>query len=568
MPGHLAGGDVRLAAADDDVERARRQLGPATHAEASIAGVPRHIVRYVVDQIDGRSATVTRAGGHGGDPAGSVREPLLRQRPALHGVDERPDARLDDLLVVPASADAHGVGAGTNRERCSIGDGPCAGDGVHVEGVGDDQAAEAETVTEEPHRRGRERCRQPWVERLDHEVSQHDGLDPRVDGCAEGDEIHSFEPLPAEIDPWQVGVRIGVRGTVARKVLGAPQDARCGEALDVRGDMAGDVSGLGPEGAHADDGAVRRLGHVRDMGEIPVDTGRDELAADRRRGRAGDGGVTGGCQRQGAEVRGAVGVVQTRDIAALLVQAGQDVGPHAPQHVDEPPHLPRVDHVAAEQADAAEAAFDSAGQPRGWHGRAAGRRLEHGVRPALELTAHGASSLDRSRGQTGRHPAVRPGLVLDRRAGVLAVERLRGGVHRLRPALLGVGLQPYRDRRGFTRAAALRSAGAAAAGGERHRGQRHHGYQLPPLHRDSSSPLRVAPRGGNLTGRSSPSLVQTTRRRIGQDHWYSQVGRQRSEVSIRSRRPGLDGAFPDGTLGRRLLGAATPLTATRAGGRA
>ena len=135
------------ARADDDVERPGRQAGPAAHPQAAVAAVARPVPG------GGPPTRASRPAGRPGPPtraaASASRSSGRRPSRTASTIARRHASTISSSCC--AARDAHGVRARGDGERRGPGRRPRACDGGHVEGVGDDEAGEAEAVTQQPH---------------------------------------------------------------------------------------------------------------------------------------------------------------------------------------------------------------------------------------------------------------------------------------------------------------------------------------------------------------------------------------------------------------------------------
>ena len=87
------------------------------------------------------------------------------------------------------------VGAGTHRENRHGIPPEAAGERTHLQPISHDQPPEPELVSEEiaDHRRGEGGGEAEGVERGNRDMPDHDGLNPRIHGCAECGELHGIQ---------------------------------------------------------------------------------------------------------------------------------------------------------------------------------------------------------------------------------------------------------------------------------------------------------------------------------------------------------------------------------------
>ncbi len=293
-------------------------------------------------------------------------QPLGRQ-PALA---DRPDQRVaqvhEGVLVLQAAADADGVGAGRDGPHGAGRDAVGAGDGAHLDAVGDDQPVEAQLLAEQPGEDAlRHGGRQLGVVRVEQDVRGHDALHAGRDGRPERQQVLA-ELVGGQVDPGQPEVRVAGRVAVAGEVLGAGRDAGGLQAADVRGGVPGRQVAVAAEGADADHRVVRVGVDVRVGRVVQVHADGGQVEPDRAGDPLGEVGVVDLAERQVARVGGPAGHFEAGDVAALLVGGDQQVAVERVHLRGQRGDLLRGADVAAEQGDAAEfAVAQSAAQPLG-----------------------------------------------------------------------------------------------------------------------------------------------------------------------------------------------------------
>jgi hypothetical protein len=233
---------------------------------------------------------------------------------------------------------------GGRRERDGAGDGP------HLQGVGDDQAAEAHPVAEQAADHGRgQGGRGSGVDGPDDQVADHDRVQAGSDGGPEGDQVVGVEAGHAGRDDRQAVVGVDGGRAVAGEVLAHGRDPAGGQAAHEghRGPAGG--RRVGAEGAVADDPVPAGPGDVQDRGQVgrdpqggQVPAGGQPVALDPLGGHAAE--LPG--RRAGPHDPGQAGHPRPR----LLVDGDleRDLGPLL-QVGDQRPDLPGGDDVAPEQ---------------------------------------------------------------------------------------------------------------------------------------------------------------------------------------------------------------------------
>src|SRR5207244_9616500 len=98
-------------------------------------------------------------------------------------------------------------------------------------------------------------------------------------------------------------------------------------AGDRGGSLRGDLRRVGAEGAGTDDRVVVAGVHVDGRGEVEVEAGGQQVQPDRPVDPLGERGVVHAAQRRVARVRATRRVGQPGDVAALLVDRQEQVGP-------------------------------------------------------------------------------------------------------------------------------------------------------------------------------------------------------------------------------------------------
>ena len=189
----------------------------------------------------------------------------------------------------------------------------------------------------------------------------------------------------AEIDRQpEVGVDHG--GAVAREVLGAGCDPTLLQASHEGGDVARDEQRIGPERAHADDGIERVGVDVGDRREVVRDPDGTELVGERPRDPRREPDVVDRAEREVSGHRASARRLETRDVAALLVDRDDRALGHADRR-RQPLQLLGVAHVAAEEHHAPEAIVELSGEP-GRHGDPAEPGQDARTSESVECPAH------------------------------------------------------------------------------------------------------------------------------------------------------------------------------------
>ena len=178
-------------------------------------------------------------------------------------------------------------------------------------------------------------------------------------------------------------MRVDRRVAVPREVLRARGDTSALEPPHKCSDMSRDERCVRAERADADHGVVRVRVHVRDRREVEIDSGVGELGAQRRRDALGQLDVVHHAERSVARVRASGACLETRHVAALLVDGDQHVVALRAEVVRERPQLLSALDVPGVEDDAAEPFGEPAAHPVG-HDRALEARQDARVREALE----------------------------------------------------------------------------------------------------------------------------------------------------------------------------------------
>jgi hypothetical protein len=159
-----------------------------------------------------------------------------------------------------------------------------------------------------------------------------------------------------------MGVDRGV--AVPGEVLHARADAGGLQPGDVGLGVPRDEQRVSAEGPHTDHRVVRVAVDVDDRGRVEVDPGSEQLPTDRPSDRLGEHDIVDATQRGVAGVRAALGLVQPRDVATLLVGRDQHVRRDGAHRRRQGRELVGRGDVRAEQAHRAEAGLESRGHPR------------------------------------------------------------------------------------------------------------------------------------------------------------------------------------------------------------
>ncbi|CAM5599114.1 hypothetical protein SFUMM280S_07720 [Streptomyces fumanus] len=267
-----------------------------------------------------------------------------------------------------------------------------AGDGPHLNAVGDDQAVVAQFAAEEfdedPPGEG---ARVIQVQGRGEDVGAHHRPGAGLDRRAERHQVAFGQHGGVGVDARHrvVGVDGGV--AVAGEVLGAGGHTRRLQAGDVGGGVPGDQGGVGAEGPYADHRVVGVGVDVGGRGPVEVHAAGGEAAAQFGGDAPGQLHVVDRAERVVAGEGGAGAHLQTGDVAALLVDGDQHVVAFGAQLGGERGDLLGGGDVAAEQGDGREALAEPAQQPVGGGG-AGEAGLEDGQRVASRCRCPGSVS--------------------------------------------------------------------------------------------------------------------------------------------------------------------------------
>ena len=223
---------------------------------------------------------------------------------------------------------------------------------THVHGVGDDEALEAELMTqhvEHDGRRERGRTLRDGVECRCGEVPDHHAADTLGDESAEGHEVDLFELVECARDGCELVVAVERGAAVAGEVLGHGENAAFVEPARERRRVARDAVRVVAEGTRGDDRVRGRGVHVDNRRKDDVDAHLTRFNRGEQPRFACRVDVSTGRDRHGWRQRRALLDVLT---AATLEIAGDE-------HVCRCAQLQRGDqrldtlHVLAEDDDAA-----------------------------------------------------------------------------------------------------------------------------------------------------------------------------------------------------------------------
>ncbi len=190
---------------------------------------------------------------------------------------------------------------------------------LHLERIGHHDSVEPELVAQQPlHERRVDRRRQF----VDADVSRHDRLNPGGNRGAE-----RLEPVLHRTDEHRkLEVRVRRGRPVPGPVLRARGDPAALKPAHPRADMARNPLGVGAEGPRSDHG-VRGPVDVGDGRQVPVHSDGGELGRDRCGDARRQLWIVDGAERCSAGVRAARLPLESGDVAALLVDREQKVGP-------------------------------------------------------------------------------------------------------------------------------------------------------------------------------------------------------------------------------------------------
>ena len=212
------------------------------------------------------------------DSTGRFAQTLLGEPPGADGLHD-PGV---DAFGAKIVAEAQQVRAGLQSKDGSFLLPDRAADRAHLQGVGDDDAVEAELAPEEirDHRtaEGARRLVEPGHANVGGHHRAHSGAHGRAKR-----QQHRGHRLVVALDRRELEMRVLLGVAVPREVLRAGRDSGALEPTHERGHVAGDELRVAPERADADDRVVGIRVHVRDRGEIEVDA------------RGGQFGADGGC---------------------------------------------------------------------------------------------------------------------------------------------------------------------------------------------------------------------------------------------------------------------------------
>ena len=314
---------------------------------------------------------------------GCFTQPLLREPSGADGLDD-PGM---DAFGTQVMAEAEEVRAGLESEDGSFLLPDRAADRAHLQGVGHDDAVEAELAAEEIRDHGSAEGARRLVEPGHADVRGHHRADARAHGRAKRQQ-HRGHRLVVALDGGEPEMRVLLRVAVSREVLRAGGDAGALEAHYERSDVAGYELGIAAEGTHADDRVVGVRVHVRDGGEIEVRADSGELGADRSADVPRELDVVDRAERVVAGIATPARGIEPGDVAALLVDRNEQVGTLAAQLGGQPSDLLTALDVPREEADAAEPTFEPGTQPGRDNGAlepdeqaACGEPLQLGVHP-------------------------------------------------------------------------------------------------------------------------------------------------------------------------------------------
>ena len=204
------------------------------------------------------------------------------------------------------------VRARLERRHVRLARAVAVGDRAHDEGVGEEEAAEAEVAAQDVgHELGGHRRRAVVAEHVGHgHVRGHDGVHPRVDRHAEGEELHPVEARAVRRDHRKDVVRVAPRVAVAGEVLRRRERAARPRAPNEGRAKAPDLLRVFAERAGGDHGVPRIAVDVDHGREEPVDAQRPRL---RRRDPPvleGEALVAGRPERHGRREVGAASLGQ------------------------------------------------------------------------------------------------------------------------------------------------------------------------------------------------------------------------------------------------------------------
>ena len=190
---------------------------------------------------------VPQPGAQRGDAGGRLLEALHAEPTLLHGGDDGVDHQAEPRvrvvrLGVAGVADAQQVGARGQRPHRALAVPDPGRDRLHVEGVGDDHAVEAEVVAQQAEQDRAQGGRLGVVRRED-DVRGHHAPHAGLDDRPERRQVALAEHLDRVGDGRQREVGVGAGRAVTREVLGAGGDPRALEAGDERRAVAGDEVG-------------------------------------------------------------------------------------------------------------------------------------------------------------------------------------------------------------------------------------------------------------------------------------------------------------------------------------
>ncbi len=184
------------------------------------------------------------------EAAAGVVDALFGELALFHGHLDAEEALAAGFVV---GLEEDGVHAGPDGHGAGLGQRPLAQDGGHADGVGDDDALEAQLLSEQAgeHLVRQGRGELVVVGRIDG-VGGHDGLGARLDGGVEGDQFHLVHAFPVRLADVQDVVRVGGGVAAACKMLGRGHHARVLVAAHRGFHVPGADRRVVAEGAYAD----------------------------------------------------------------------------------------------------------------------------------------------------------------------------------------------------------------------------------------------------------------------------------------------------------------------------